>query len=196
MNFNIYIIIGFIIFPLGILYAYYKDYKQNKTEFKLSLRTLGKGFAEGVSYSLIIIFLNTIYKNFIPFNKENGIQFNSEREKLGIPKIGENWNVRKYQEEQFTTYWWKPEPRNGHFKKIIEYGILNIKTETDYYQNEKIKGTFAWSKYNFEKKTNEYFLEKPNVNEISISEKGKVKYEKPTVIVKIQKSEFEKYKNE
>ena len=196
MNYNIYIIIGFIIFPLGILYAYYKDYKQNKTEFKLSLRTLGKGLAEGISFSLIIIFLNTIYKNFIPFNKEKGIEFNSEREILGIPKIGKNWNEGKYQEEQFTTYWWKPKPRNGHFKKIIEYGILNIKTETDYYQNEKIKGTFAWSKYDFENKTTEYFLEKPNVNEISITEKGKVKYEKPTVIVKIQKSEFEKYKNE
>ena len=189
----IFTIIGFIIVPLGILFAYYQDYKQNKTGFKESIKTLGKGIFKGLVAFGFLIGLNQIYELIIPINKNHGIEYNAEREKLGIPKIGENWKDRKYQSEQFATYWWKPKPRNGHFKKVIEYGILNAKSETDYYQNKKIKGTFAWSKYNFNQNTFEYFLEKPNENEISITEKGKVKYEKPKIIVNINKTEFEKY---
>ena len=48
MNYEIYILIAFIIVPLGILFAYYKDYKQNKTEFKASIKTLGKGIFKGL----------------------------------------------------------------------------------------------------------------------------------------------------
>jgi hypothetical protein len=193
MNYEIYIIIGFIIFPIGILFAYYKDYKQDKTEFKASLKTVGKGIAMAINYSLVFIFLSTLYKNFIPLNKNHGIEYNSEREKFGIPKIGKNWENRKYQSDQFTTYWWKTEKKDGHFKKIIEYGILKAESETDYYRKKSRKGTFAWSKYNFGNNTFEYFIEKPNENKMSISEKGKVKYGKPTIIVNINKSKFKKY---
>jgi hypothetical protein len=196
MTQNIFTIIGFIIVPLGIIFAYYKDYKKNKSEFKASLKTLGKGIFQGLIFYGFLIGIKYGYELIIPINKNHGIEFNFEREKLGIPKIGENWKNRKYQSEQFTTYYWKPKPRNGHFKKVIEYGIINAKSETDYYHNEKIKGTFAWSKYDFTKKEFEYFLEKPNENEVTINEKGKVKYEKPTIIIKINKSEFDKYKSE
>ena len=189
----IFTIIGFIIVPLGILFAYYQDYKQNKTGFKESIRTLGKGIFKGLVAFGFFIGLNEIYELIIPLNKNHGIEYNIEREKLGIPKIGENWKNRKYQSEQFTTYYWKPKPRNGHFKKVVEYGIFNANSETDYYQNKKRKGTFAWSKYDFKKKEFDYYLEKPNENEMSITEKGKVKYEKPTKIIKINKSEFKKY---
>ena len=122
--------------------------------------------------------------------KENRIEYNIEREKLGIPIIPNDWKIDEFRSEQFVTYWHKPETKNGHFKKEIEYGILKIKFETDFYKKEK---TVLWSSYNFDKNKFEYFLEKPNENEISITEKGKVKYEKPTVIVEINKSEFEKY---
>tara|TARA_R110002126_G_scaffold146478_1_gene292481 strand:- start:178 stop:690 length:513 start_codon:yes stop_codon:yes gene_type:complete len=165
-------------------------------DFKFSFKYFGKKI---IGYIIIFILCFGIkygYENYIPLDKNHGIEYNSEREKLGIAEIGENWEKRKYQSEQFTTYWWKPKPRKGHFKKVIEYGIFCAKSETDYYQNEKIIGTFAWSKYNFDKKTFEYFLEKPNENEISITEKGKVKYEKPTIIMKINKTKFEKYKAE
>tara|TARA_B110000240_G_scaffold180114_1_gene210872 strand:+ start:63 stop:653 length:591 start_codon:yes stop_codon:yes gene_type:complete len=193
MNYEIYIIIGFIIFPIGIIFAYYKDYKQNKSEFKASLKTLGKGIAAAITFSLILIFFKTLYKNIITFNKNHGIEYNSEREKLGIPKIGENWENRKYQSDQFTTYWWKNEQTDGHFKKIVEYGILNAESETDYYRKEDKKGTFAWSKYNFGNNTSEYFIEKPNENNDSITYKGKFKMEKPTILKKINKIEFEKF---
>lgn len=33
MNYTIYTIIGFIIVPIGIAFAYYIDYKQDKKEF-------------------------------------------------------------------------------------------------------------------------------------------------------------------
>ncbi len=196
MNYEIYIIIGFIIVPLGILFAYYKDYKQNKTEFKNSIRTIGKGLINGIIFLVIIGGLKMASEYIIPFNKNHGIEFNSEREKLGIPKIGNEWKIDNYYSGQFETQWWKPNPRNGHFKKVIDYGILSAKSETDYYQNGKIKGTFAWSEYDFGENKFEYFMEKPNENVILITEKGKIKYEKPTVIVNINKTEFEKYINE
>ncbi|MGY3795899.1 hypothetical protein [Aquimarina sp. 433] len=130
---------------------------------------------------------------FIPINKNHGLEFNTEREKFGIPKLKSNWEKDKIQSGKYKTYWWKPEPRNGHFKKIIEYGILNAKYEMDYYQNENRKGTFAWSKFDFGKNEFEYFMEKPNDKNVSVTENGKLKLEKPTVILKIDKSEFEKY---
>ncbi|RKF03077.1 hypothetical protein C8N26_2453 [Tenacibaculum lutimaris] len=193
MNYGIYIIIGFIIVPLGILFAYYKDYKQNKIEFKNSIKTVGKGLINGIILLVIIGGLKMASEFIIPFNKDHGIEFNSEREKLGIPTVASNWKIDNHYSGQFETQWWKPNPRNGHFKKIIEYGIFNIKPETDYYQNENIKGTFAWSKYDFEKKTIQYFLGKPNEKEISVTESGKLKYGKPTIIVNINKDEFNNY---
>ncbi|AEH02729.1 hypothetical protein [Lacinutrix sp. 5H-3-7-4] len=196
MNYNIYILIGFIVVPIGIAIAYYKDYKQDKSEFKKSIRTVGKGLLNGIILLLIIGGLKILSEFVIPLNKNHGIEFNTEREKLGIPKIGENWKISDYESGQFEIYWWKPQPRNGHFKKIIEYGLLDSKTETDYYQNEKIKGTFAWSRFDFQDKQFEYFIEKPNENKISISEKGKIKYEKPTETLKVSKTEFEKYIND
>tara|TARA_R110000787_G_scaffold286284_1_gene403966 strand:- start:1134 stop:1715 length:582 start_codon:yes stop_codon:yes gene_type:complete len=140
------------------------------------------------------IFLGIIISEFfIPFNTNHGFKFNTEREKFGIPKLETDWKKDKVQSEKYTTYWWKPEPRNGHFKKVIDYGILSAKSETDYYQNENRKGTFAWSKYDFGNKTFEYFIEQPNDKNVSFTESGKLRIEKPTIIEKVEKSEFEKY---
>lgn len=191
MSFKIYIIIGFIIVPLAILFAYYKDYRQNKVEFKKSIKTASKGLVNGIIVLVLIGVLKMASEYIIPFNKNHGIEYNSEREKLGIPAIASNWKI--YYSSQFETQWWKPNPRYGHFKKIIEYGILNIKSETDYYQNGKIEGTFAWSKYDFKTKTIEYFIEKPNEKQISVTENGKLKYGRPTVIECITKVEFDNY---
>jgi hypothetical protein len=141
----------------------------------------------------IIIGLYLVYNYAIPFNKNDGTEFNHQREKLGIPILGNNWTIDKSESEQFATCWWKPESRNGHFKKIIEYGIFKPKSETDYYQNENLKGTFAWSKYDYGKNTFEYFLEKPNDKTVSVNEKGNLKIEKQTEILNINKAEFEKY---
>ncbi|MBF0694357.1 MAG: hypothetical protein IR153_04800 [Flavobacterium sp.] len=94
---------------------------------------------------------------------------------------------------KFRTLWWKVDSTNGHFKKIIEYGIFNAKTETDFYQNKKQEGTFAWSVYNFESNTFEYYLENPNEKIVSVTEKGNLKYENPTIEIKVNKAEFEKY---
>jgi hypothetical protein len=65
--------------------------------------------------------------------------------------------------------------------------------ETDYYQNAKRKGTFAWSKYEFSNNEFEYFLEKPNEKTVSVTKNGNLKLEKPTETLKINKTEFEKY---
>jgi len=141
----------------------------------------------------IIIGFYLVFNYAVPFNKNYGIEYNTEREKLGLPKLEKNWKVDEYGTEQFSTEWWKPEPRNGHFKKIIEVGIFNPKTETDYYQNAKRKGTFSWSKYDFRNNEFEYFLEKPNEKTVSVTKNGNLKLEKPTETLKINKTEFEKY---
>lgn len=179
MNYGIYIIIGLLIVPLVIFYAYRKDYKQNPTDFKKSIRAVVGGLL-GV---LLFLGLKEVSKHIIPLKQNYGIEFNSKRKNYGIPVIKKDWEKDKYESEQFATFWWKPEPRNGHFKKVIEFGLINAKSETDYYQNKKIKGTFAWSKFDYNKKSFQYFLEKPN---------GRLK----TIIKKINKSEFEKYISE
>jgi hypothetical protein len=188
--------LGFLIL-LPITIGYYFDYKNDPKEFKLSLKSLlNKRSSKALLFFIIYLGLVEIYEHTIPLNRNNGIEFNSTREKLGIPLIGENWKIDKPQSKQFKTCWWKAEPRNGHFKKVIEYGILKAKTETDFYQNKKQEGTFAWSVFNFENETFEYYVEKPNKEIISVTEKGNLKWEKPTIITKIKKSKFEKYKTE
>ncbi len=177
--------------PIGI--AYYYDYKKDPKEFTFSIKTLGKGIFKGLVYVGFLIGLNAIYELVIPINKNHGIEFNSEREKLGIPKIGDDWETKKYWSDQFTTKWFKNESTDGHFKKTIEYGILNVESESDYYRNDNRKGTFVWSKYDFKNKTSEYYIEKPNDEIVSVTESGKLKMEKPTIIQKIEKSEFEKF---
>ena len=181
--------LGFLLL-LPILIGYYFDYKNDPNEFKLSLKSLS---SNALLFLIIYFSLVNIYEHTIPLNKNNGIEFNSIREKLGIPKIGGNWKLDKAESNQFKSYWWKAEPRSGHFKKVIEYGILNAKTETDYYQNGKQVGTFAWSVFNFENNKFDYFIEKPNDNIISVTEKGNFKIEKPTILVRVSKTEFEKY---
>jgi hypothetical protein len=185
--------LGFLII-IPIIIGFYFDYKNDPKEFKLLYKSFWKNRSFKPLLFLIIYFsLVKIYEFGIPLNKNNGIEFNSTREKLGIPIIGENWNINKSESNQFETYWWKSEPRNGHFKKIIEYGILNVKTETDFYQNKKQEGTYAWSIYNFENNNFEYYIEKPNERLVSVTEKRNLKNEKPTIEKKINKTEFDKY---
>lgn len=185
--------LGFLIL-LPIIIGYYVDYKNDPKEFKLSLKSLlNKRSSKALLFLIIYFSLVKIYEHTIPLNRNNGIEFNSTREKLGIPKIGENWKIDKSESKQFETFWWKSEPRNGHFKKVIEYGILKAKTESDFYQNKKHPETFAWSVYDFENNNFEYYIEKPNEKIVTVTEKGNLKSEKPTVTIKVNKFEFEKY---
>jgi hypothetical protein len=173
--------------------AYYYDYKAYPKEFSLSIKTLGKGLLKGLIFVALYFGINKAYEMIVPINKNHGIEFNSEREKLGIPTLKSDWKLSEYDSEQFETSWWKNTPQNGHFKKIIKYGVLNCKSETDYYQNEEIANSFAWSIYDFEKSKFEYFIELPNKNLTSYTESGRLKIEKPTVVKKVDKSEFENY---
>ncbi len=192
MSYTIITILGLLLI-VPILIAYYYDYKADTKEFSFSVKKLGKGLLKGLIYVAAYLGINKAYEWVVPFNKNHGMEFNAERERQGIPTLNSNWEIRDYESEQFTTYWWKPEPLNGHFKKIIEYGILDAETETDYYHNEKLKGTFAWSIYNFDKKSFEYFIESPNEKTVSFSEDGQIRVEKPTVVKKVSKAEFEDY---
>lgn len=187
------LIVLLIIIPIGI--AYYHDYKQDPDEFVFSLKTLGKGTYKGLLYAVVYIGLYTIYASLVPLNKNHGIEFNHKRNELGIPTLNKGWT--KLENEQFETTFWNPSMlKNGHFKKVIEYGILNASSEIDYYRNLKKEGTFAWSKYNFKNGTFEYFIERPNDKSVSFTKSGKLKLEKPTIIEKVKKSKFDKYISE
>jgi hypothetical protein len=182
--------LGLLIF-LPIIMGYYFDYKNDPKEFNLSFKSLwNKRSSKALLFLIFYFSLVKVYEYGIPLNKNNGIEFNSTREKIGIPLIGKNW---KTNESKFRTLWWNFDSNNGHFKKIIEYGILKAKTEIDFYKNKNQEGTYAWSVYNYEKNTFEYYLEKPNEKIVSVTEKGNLKYEKPTIEMKINKTEFEKY---
>lgn len=155
MAYGIFTIIGIIIVPLVILWSYRKDYLRDKAEFKASLKTVAKG----ILGFLLFFGLTEVSGFIIPFKDNYGIEFNTERENLGIPTLEENWEISEADSKQFATYWWKPEPRNGHFKKVIEYGILHPKTETDYYLNTKRKGIYVWSVYDYKTNAFEYSIE-------------------------------------
>jgi hypothetical protein len=190
----IHVILLMIIITV-ISVTYYNECKENEKEFTYltSIKSLGKGTLKGLVYGGFFLGSVSIYHLVIPINKNHGIEYNSEREKLGIPKIGDNWESPKYSSDQFTTRWWKTESTDGHFKKVIEYGLMNAESETDYYKSDNRKGTFAWSKYDFGNNTTEYFIEKPNDKTVSVTKSGNLKIEKPIIIEEIEKSEFEKY---
>ena len=182
--------LGFLIL-LPILIGYYFDYKNDPKEFKLSLKSLwNKRSSKALLFLIIYFSFVKIYEHNIPLNKNKGIEFNSTREKIGIPLIGKNWEIN---DSRYRTIWSNVDSTDRHFRKTIEYGILNAKTETDYYQNKKREGTFAWSVYNYGNNSFEYYLEKPNEKLVSVNEKGNLKYENPTIEKKVNKTEFEKY---
>ena len=175
----------FALIGIGILW-----WKKNEN---LSLKEIFRNFLwRIVSY---LIFIGAIYGyiNYIPLNKNHGIEFNNEREKLGIPKIGKNWEHKKHQSDQFITYWHNVASKNGHFEKLIEYGILDAISETDFYKNVNKEETIAWCTYNFRNNTFEYFIKKLNHENVSTTESGKQKLKQLAVIQKIDRSEFEKY---
>ena len=191
-----YTLILLAIFIVAISRAYYLDYKSDKEEFKFSLKKVGKKVLEYCFILLIIIGIKSAYTYFIPLNKTHGVEYNSERLKLGIPQISGNLKYIPEWSEQFELVWYDENSKNGHFKKIVEYGIFNAKSETDYFENEKQKGTYVWSKYDFANNSFEYFIEKPNDKVASVTENGKMKFEKPRIEQKITKSEFEIFKSE
>ena len=189
----IVIVISLLIFS-PILFGYYHDYKNNPNEFKIEFKTLKKGITKILLFLIMYFGINKVYDLIFPLNKKSGIEFNDQRIKIGLPTLDNNWQIDEDESNQNNIIWWKVKPTIGHFKKVIEYGILNPETETDYYQS-KYQETFLWSVYNFNNKTFEYYIEKPNEKTISVTKKGNLKYEKPTEEIKITKTEFENYIN-
>lgn len=180
-------------FLIPFLFAYYKDYKSNPKEFNLGM----KGVAKILMLVILYFSINKVYRILIPFNKNTGIEFNVERQKIGLPILDKNWKLEKSEDEQFkTTYWKLPSPKKGHFKKSIEYGILGANYETDYYKNDNFKQTFVWSIYDFEDCKVDYFLEKPNENVVSINDRGNLVEGKPSTVFKINKEQFNKFISE
>ncbi|NQX85451.1 MAG: hypothetical protein HRT67_06040 [Flavobacteriaceae bacterium] len=145
---------------------------------------------------LVIIIGGYFLFNYLaPFNKNHGIEFNSERLKIGIPEI--SYNLKQIESsDKYEAVWYDENSKNGHFKKIVEYGFFDTKTETDYYENEKLKSTFLWSKYDFRNKSFKYFIEKPNDKLVSATKNGNLKFEKPTIIEELSKKVFEKHISE
>ena len=190
----IWLIFAILIAIIGI--AYYYDYKSDKKEFRFSVMNIGKKILEYSLVLLILFGIKSAYSYFIPLNKTHGVEYNSERLKLGIPQISDNLKYIPEWSEQFEIVWYDENSKNGHFKKVVEYGVLNAKSETDYYKNENKKDIYVWSEYDFTNDTFEYFIEKPNDKVTSVTENGKLKFEKPRIEQKINKSEFKKFISE
>ena len=176
-----------------ILIAYFRDFKSNPKEFESALKSITNGATKFLIVMILGFGINKVYESLIPFNKNHGTEYNGERAKIGLPKIGKDWTNDETQSGQFETFWWKPNPNEGHFKKVIEYGIFGLRSEIDYYKNENLKETFAWSKYDFESNKFEYFFEKPNYEMFSVTKNGNLKMEKSTVTIKINKNVFDQY---
>lgn len=122
--------------------------------------------------------------------------YNDKREQLGLPILTSEWDEYKNEGNQFTTIWWKSHPRTGHFKKEITYNFWNAVSETDYYQSDqeskKGKGTLAWSIYNFEQNTFEYYIRVPLKEPIQ-SQQGEWQVLQENEVKIINKEEFNRY---
>tara|TARA_R110001632_G_scaffold54410_9_gene133346 strand:+ start:4840 stop:5406 length:567 start_codon:yes stop_codon:yes gene_type:complete len=182
MTYIITTLLGLLIIG-PILYGYYIDYKRDPKQFTFSPKALFRDISKLLLYAVILLSVIKIYKWSVPLNKNHGVEFNIEREKLGIPTLEDQWELNNYQTKQFTMSWLNPEPKNGHFKKVIEYGFFNVKSENDYYQNSEKEGAQVWSTYDFDSKSFTYYLQ-------LASEKGFPKNE----ILNIEKTKFELYK--
>lgn len=137
-----------ILLGLGIIF-----WRENEG---LSTKEIVKKYSYKIAVFILIMSLYYSYMKLIPLNKNHGIAFNAEREKIGLRKIENDWNKEL---NQFNSiYWNEKELSNGHVEKIIEYGFFGIKSETDYYKNVKYKNKIISSKYNFNNNTIEYFI--------------------------------------
>ncbi|MEP5254564.1 MAG: hypothetical protein ABJQ39_05840 [Winogradskyella arenosi] len=188
-----YIILSLLFFIILIGIAYYYDYKKKPQHFTSAAQSIGKAILLGLVYVGLLFVLKSIYELVVPFNKDYGMAFNTKREQLGIPKLGPDWEKQSNDDDQFSTVWWNKNAKDPHFKKVIEYGILNAKSETDYYKVPNKKGTFTWSTYHYGNNTLDYYLEKPNNPDFSVTKSGRLKFAKPTITKKIDRHEFETY---
>ena len=149
---------------------------------QLTLKEALRIYLKKYGFYIVLILIIMISDNFVPLNKNHGIEFNSERENLGIPIIETEWKKNRNISNKYLVEWLKPNPVNGHFKKVIEYGFFDIKTETDFFTNEKNQEIITSSKFDYRNNSFEYFLEKRNKTERS---------EHETKINKINKLKFE-----
>jgi len=180
-------------------------YMQLKRIFQLTEKSVAKRIIVLI-FCLLFTGLNNYFFNIIKATpiKNNGIEFNSERDKMGIPRIENNWIQRTGSISPFNTHWYQRFSDDGkimHYKKVIKNGFFGIKYEYDYFNIYNQKGGFAWSKYDYKNKSFEYLLFKNSMNK-SIFVNSKGEYEFPTdengktEIVKISKAEFETYISE
>lgn len=139
---------------------------------------------------LLTVVANKIYEYYIPLNANYGIEYNAERGIRKIPLLPSEWKISKENSSQFEKHWLNPNYHNRHFKKVIQYSFLDIKSETDYYKNEQLPDVIAWSTYNFENNDLKYFIEKPSQQIVALNKNGEFKYNKPTRISEISREEF------
>jgi len=76
----IFILIATLIVPF--LIAYYYDYKSDPKGFSSSVKSVAKGFLRYAVILIVGLVLNGLYEALIPFDKDHGISFNSERQKM------------------------------------------------------------------------------------------------------------------
>lgn len=191
MVFGIIIVI-ILIGPIFI--AYYYDYKNNPKEFVFSLKNVMAGiFKIGIALVAWSI-IDYVYEAIIPLNTNHGVSFNIEREKLGIPKIGSDWEIDD--SDQFEITWWNANRNASHFKKVIEYNYLDEKSETDYFTNKSSPGVYVWSTYEFDNHTMSYFTENPNEDIFHLTENGIKLIDDSKNTYKIDKQTYENFLSE
>ena len=119
--------------------------------------------------------------------KHHGIEFNDKRKELGIPILDSKWVIDNDKSSQFITYWRNNDGRNGHVEKKLEYGITNIRYETDLYHSPKMDGLKAWSRFDYLTNSSYYTVQVKNTNYNSSKESREY------IFKQVNKSQFEQY---
>ena len=187
------LILSLVVFQLILSY---QEYSKNKSTGMTLKGALRKRKSTLITLGVFAAFplLMLIYDEVIPLNQNHGVEFNQNRETLGLPILPPNWEEISMSHQQFIKDWWNNSTVDSiqHFKKTIVYGYFNPKYEHDVYikkDGEEI--VFAASTYNYKAKSFVYWIGDIAVSHID--EDGNVSPRNPHEVEKVNKETFENF---
>lgn len=179
-----------------LLITSFINYKKNgvpREKFSIS-RLKRNEFFRTVLVVFLFFGMQEAYDYLIPFNQNHGVEFNQERQKLGLPILPEDWEDISISHKQFIKDWWykSKNEKSRHLRKTIVYGYFNPKYEHDtFIKRDSAEVTYGASRYSFETKTFDYWIGDFSVS--YIDEDGNVENRNPHDFEKVTKQEFDKF---
>lgn len=152
-------VILFVVLMGAIGYGYYLDYKRDKKNFVLDVKSVLIKLSWWIGAFIIWMGIERASETLLPVHSDYGKEFNEKREELGIPAMPDHWNQLTFISRQYSK-WYGPERKDtitGHYKKYIEFNYWHATLEEDYYQNTKT-GDNLVARYDYGEESHRYYL--------------------------------------